>query len=112
MPVENVLGHEGQGYIKALKILANGRAGLAARNLGSCQKLLDLSATYASQRIQFNVPILAHQVVAHMLAEMAMEISSSFLYLPCSLDGDECMKVIKEAAILKMYGSEVYNKGC
>src|SRR5690625_7265317 len=43
VPVENVLGEEGQGYINALKILANGRAGLAARNLGSCQKLLDLS---------------------------------------------------------------------
>ncbi len=31
VPVENVLGEEGQGYVNALKILANGRAGLAAR---------------------------------------------------------------------------------
>ena len=43
VPAENVLGEEGQGYVNALKILANGRAGLAARNLGSCQKLLELS---------------------------------------------------------------------
>ena len=35
VPAENVLGEEGQGYVNALKILANGRAGLAARNLGS-----------------------------------------------------------------------------
>ena len=27
VPVENVLGEEGQGYVNALKILANGRAG-------------------------------------------------------------------------------------
>lgn len=35
VPIENVLSGEGQGYVNALKILTNGRAGLAARNLGS-----------------------------------------------------------------------------
>ena len=42
VPAENILGEEGNGYINALKILANGRAGLAARNLGSCIKLLEV----------------------------------------------------------------------
>lgn len=53
VPVENMLGEEGAGYINALKILTNGRAGLAARNLGSCQKLLDMTTTYALERKQF-----------------------------------------------------------
>jgi acyl-CoA dehydrogenase len=111
VPVENVLGTEGQGYVNALKILANGRAGLAARNLGSCQKLLDMSATFAQQRVQFNVPIIEHQAVAHMLAEMAMEIEAlrSFTYRVAWMV-DEGMNVIKEAAMLKLYGSEVYNR--
>ncbi|KKK37211.1 acyl-CoA dehydrogenase [Mesobacillus campisalis] len=111
VPVENVLGVEGQGYVNALKILANGRAGLAARNLGSCQKLLDMSATYANQRVQFNVPIIEHQAVAHMLSEMAMEIEAlrSFTYRVAWMV-DEGMKVIKEAAMLKLFGSEVYNR--
>jgi acyl-CoA dehydrogenase len=73
VPVDNVLGSQGEGYVNALKILANGRAGLAARNLGSSQKLLDMSTTFAKQRIQFNVPIIEHQAVSHMLAEMAMD---------------------------------------
>src|SRR5699024_8974492 len=38
---ENVLGEVNRGYVNALKILANGRAGLAARNLGSCKRLLE-----------------------------------------------------------------------
>jgi acyl-CoA dehydrogenase len=111
VPVENVLGLEGQGYVNALKILANGRAGLAARNLGSCQKLLDMSATYANQRVQFNVPIIEHQAVAHMLSEMAMEIEAlrSFTYRVAWMV-DEGMKVVKEAAMLKLFGSEVYNR--
>ncbi len=38
--VRNVLGEEGRGYDNALRVLANGRVGLAARNLGWCMKLL------------------------------------------------------------------------
>ncbi|MEH7746866.1 acyl-CoA dehydrogenase family protein, partial [Neobacillus drentensis] len=76
VPIENVLGIEGQGYVNALKILTNGRAGLASRNLGSCQKLLDISTRYAKERIQFGKPIITNQAVSHMLAEMAVEIEA------------------------------------
>lgn len=111
VPVENVLGEEGQGYVNALKILANGRAGLASRNLGSCQKLLDMSTRYALERIQFDKPIIKNQAVSHMLAEMAVEIEAlrSFTYRVAWMV-DQGMKVIKEAAMLKLYGSEVYNR--
>jgi len=111
VPVENVLGTEGQGYVNALKILANGRAGLAARNLGSSQKLLDMSVAYAKERIQFGKPIIKHQAVSHMLAEMAVEIEAlrSFTYRVAWMV-DTGQKVIKEAAMLKLYGSEVYNR--
>ncbi|MGE6612672.1 acyl-CoA dehydrogenase family protein [Peribacillus sp. NPDC076916] len=111
VPAENVLGDVGQGYVNALKILANGRAGLAARNLGSCQYLLDLSTKYATEREQFNVPIIDHQAVSHMIAEMAMEIEAlrSFTYRVAWMV-DQQEKIIKEAAMLKLYGSEVYNR--
>jgi acyl-CoA dehydrogenase len=111
VPVENVLGNEGQGYVNALKILTNGRAGLAARNLGSSQKLLDMSVAYAKERIQFGKPIIKHQAVSHMLAEMAVEIEAlrSFTYRVAWMV-DTGKKVIKEAAMLKLYGSEVYNR--
>ncbi|MCB7070534.1 acyl-CoA dehydrogenase family protein [Caldibacillus sp. 210928-DFI.2.22] len=111
VPVENMLGEEGAGYINALKILTNGRAGLAARNLGSCQKLLDMATTYALERKQFGVPIIEHQAVAHMLAEMAVEIEAlrSFTYRVAWMV-DEGKNVIKEAVMLKLYGSETYNR--
>ncbi|SIR98531.1 acyl-CoA dehydrogenase [Peribacillus simplex] len=111
VPAENVLGDVGQGYVNALKILANGRAGLAARNLGSCQYLLDLSTKYAIEREQFHVPIIDHQAVSHMIAEMAMEIEAlrSFTYRVAWMV-DQKEKIIKEAAMLKLYGSEVYNR--
>ncbi|WP_394173825.1 acyl-CoA dehydrogenase family protein [Guptibacillus hwajinpoensis] len=111
VPEENVLGEVGQGYVNALKILANGRAGLAARNLGSSQKLLDMSMKHVEERIQFGVPIIEHQAVAHMVAEMGVEIEAlrSFTYRVAWMV-DQGEKVIKEAAMLKLYGSEVYNR--
>lgn len=111
VPEENVLGAEGEGYVNALKILANGRVGLAARNLGSCQKLLELSLSYALQREQFGKPIFENQIIQHYLANMAIEIEAlrSLTYdVARKIDRGE--KVIKEAAIVKAFGSEVYGR--
>lgn len=109
VPAENVLGVEGEGYVNALKILANGRAGLAARNLGSMQKLLELSIKYAQERVQFDVPISSFQAVQHMLADMAVEIemTRSMVYRVAWMV-DQKMKVIKEAAMVKYFASEAY----
>ncbi|WP_054950151.1 acyl-CoA dehydrogenase family protein [Numidum massiliense] len=111
VPAENVLGKEGEGYINALKILSNGRAGLAARNLGSAQKLLDMSMAYALERVQFGKPIFEHQAVQHMLADMALDIETlrALTYRVAWLV-DQKENVIKEAAMAKLYGSEVYNR--
>lgn len=111
VPVENVLGEEGQGYVNALKILANGRTGLAARNLGSCIKLLDLSMKYSLERIQFGKPIFEQQIIQHYLADMATDIEAlSAMTYKIAKDTDEGKKVIKEAAMVKLYGSEVYSR--
>ena len=111
VPAENVLGEEGQGYMNALKILANGRAGMAARNLGSSDKLLELSLEFAHMRVQFDKPIFEQQIIQHYLAEMAMEIEAlrSFTYRVAWMV-DQGQKVIKEAAMVKLLGSETFNR--
>ncbi len=109
VPVSNVLGEEGQGYVNALKILANGRAGLAARNLGSCIKLLELTLDFAMERKQFGKPIFEQQVIQHYLAEMDLDIETlrSMTYRVAWMV-DQGMNVNKEAAMVKLLGSEVY----
>ncbi len=111
VPEENVLGEVGQGYVNALKILANGRAAMAARNLGSADKLLDMSLDYAHMRIQFGKPIFEQQIIQHYLAEMATEIEAlrALTYHVASLV-DQGKNVIKEAAMVKLLGSETYNR--
>lgn len=111
VPVENVLGEPGQGYVNALKILANGRAGLAARCLGSSEYLLEKSLQHTQERKQFGKPIFDQQIIQHYLAEMAVEIETlrSFIYRVAWMT-DQKMNVIKEAAMVKLYASEVYNR--
>lgn len=111
VPVENVLGQKGLGYVNALKILANGRAGLAARNLGSSQKLFELSVKYAHEREQFNKPIFEQQIIQHYLAEMALDLETlrSLTYRVAWMV-DQGENIIKEAAMAKLLGSEIYNR--
>lgn len=111
IPVENVLGTVGDGYINALKILANGRAGMAARCLGSSERLLEHSMQHAQDREQFEQPIFNFQAIQHMLADIAMQVEAlrSFTYRVAWMV-DQGQRVVKEAAMVKLYGSEVYNK--
>ena len=109
VPAENLLGKEGEGLLNALKTLSNGRVGLAARNLGACGKLLDMSIEYAKQRVQFGKPIAEFQAVQHMLAEMAMdtEVTRSMVYRVAWM-ADQHMPLIKEAAMTKLFASEAF----
>ncbi|PIC62778.1 acyl-CoA dehydrogenase [Sporosarcina sp. P13] len=109
IPIENVLGEPGEGFVNALKILANGRAGLAARNLGSCVKLLELSLDFAMERKQFGKPIFEQQIIQHYLAEMDLEIETlrSLTYRVAWMV-DQGMNVVREASMAKLYGSEAY----
>lgn len=111
VPVENVIGEEGTGYVNALKILANGRAGLAARCLGSSEYLLEKSIAHAKERIQFGKPIFDQQIIQHYLAEMALDVETlRWMTYRVAWMTDQGMKVIKESAMLKLFGSEVYNR--
>src|SRR5699024_11927833 len=73
---ENVLGALNRCYVNALNILSNGRAGLAARNLGSCKRLLEHGLDYVKEREQFVKKLIDIQAVQHMLAEISKEIAA------------------------------------
>ena len=111
VPDENVIGEVGMGYMSALKILGEGRVGLAARAVGSCEKLIELSATYAQERKQFGKPISDNQGIQWMLADMATETEAArMLMMKAATMIDNGEKAIKESSMAKLYASEVFNK--
>ncbi|KKB33427.1 acyl-CoA dehydrogenase family protein [Bacillus thermotolerans] len=111
VPEENVIGEVGMGYMSALKILGEGRVGLAARAVGSAEKLIELSASYAQERKQFGKPIADNQAIQWMLADMATETEAArMLMMKAAHMIDDGKKAIKEASMAKLYASEVFNR--
>jgi alkylation response protein AidB-like acyl-CoA dehydrogenase len=73
------IGPEGIGFSVAMTALDSGRITIAATSVGIAQAALDAAARYATQRQQFNTPIIDFQGVGFMLADMAVSIETSRL---------------------------------
>ena len=71
VPVENLLGKEGEGFKIALSNLNIGRIGIAAQALGIAEAAFEAAVDYAKGRKQFGKPIAEHQGIAFKLADMA-----------------------------------------
>jgi acyl-CoA dehydrogenase len=79
VPEANRLGREGDGFLIAMQVFDKSRPAVAAAAVGVAQRALDESLKYAKERQTFGVPIAEHQVIAHMLADMAMNIQAARL---------------------------------
>ncbi|MBN1184702.1 MAG: acyl-CoA dehydrogenase family protein [Bacteroidales bacterium] len=126
VPVENLLGKQGEGFRIALSILHMGRIKLGANVLGSAKKAIHESVAYANERKQFGQLISNFGAIKHKLAEQVIRTftSESAVYR-VSKDIDDQIEKNKEtgmdpgrasiegishyaveAAILKVFGSE------
>ncbi len=103
-----MLGQEGDGFVQALKILDGGRISIAALSLGIAHGAFNAALAYSKEREQFGKPISKFQSISFKLAEMATKIEASELLIRHAATlKDNGQKLIKEAAMAKMYASEV-----
>lgn len=66
-----------------------------------------MALRYARERVQFGKPIIEHQAVAHMLANMAMDVETSRLITwKAAWRLDQGLDASLEASMAKVYGSE------
>lgn len=79
VPVENLLGEEGQGFKIALSTLDGGRIGIAAQALGIGQAALDAATQYAQERKTFGKPIAGLQSIQWLLADSVTEMDAARL---------------------------------
>lgn len=107
VPVENLLGSEGQGFKVAMSLLDGGRIGIGAQALGIAEAALDAALDYAQERVQFKQPIGNFQGIQFMLADMATQIEAAKLlvYQAASLRMAG-LPYSKEASMAKMFASD------
>ena len=83
VPVENIVGGEGEGFRIAMMGLDGGRLNIGACSLGGAQRCLDEAVAYTKDRQQFGQRIADFQNTQFMLADMATELEAAraLLYL-------------------------------
>ena len=113
VPAENLIGQEGEGYKIALSALEGGRIGIAAQSVGMARSAFDFAVEYAKQRESFGSPIFNHQAVGFRLADCAtqLEAARQLIWHAASLR-DANRPCLREAAMAKLFASEVAEKIC
>jgi acyl-CoA dehydrogenase len=71
VPVENLVGDEGSGFVQILQQFQSERLALAVQAYATAQRCLDLTLRWVQDRETFGRPLAARQVVRHKVAEMA-----------------------------------------
>jgi acyl-CoA dehydrogenase len=79
VPATHILGQEGYGFLIAMKVFDRSRPVTAAGAIGVAQRALDESVRYAKERTTWGKPLWQHQVMGHMIADMAIEVEAARL---------------------------------
>ena len=109
VPVENLVGREGEGLKVALCAVENGRLSVACRAVGLAQGCLDASVGYARQRVVQGQPIARYQLVQAKIADMVLGIESAryLTYRLAWLKAQGVRRARRESSIAKLYASEM-----
>jgi alkylation response protein AidB-like acyl-CoA dehydrogenase len=111
VPLENLLGREGDGFVIAMSSLDGGRIGIASQSVGLAQACLDAAVSYAKQRIQFGRPISQFQGLRWVIADMATQIEAArLLTFNAAAMKDRGENFSAAASMAKLYASEMANQ--
>src|ERR1700722_2323753 len=108
VPVENLLGEEGEGFTNFMRTLDSGRIGIAALSLGIAEGAFEQALRYASVRKQFGQAIANFQGIQFQLSDMATEIEAGkHMVFHAAWLSQQGKPVAKIAAMAKLFCSEL-----
>ncbi len=79
VPVNNLIGAEGQGFKIALSALNGGRINIAACSLGGAKNCLSITRNYMLERKQFNKQLADFEALQFRFADMLTNLHASRL---------------------------------
>ncbi|MBX8529398.1 acyl-CoA dehydrogenase family protein [Pseudomonas cichorii] len=113
IPAANLLGERGKGLAIALSNLEGGRIGIAAQALGIARAAFEAALGYARERVQFDKPIIEHQSISNLLADMHTRINAArLLILHAARLRSASQPCLSEASQAKLFASEMAEWVC
>ena len=111
VPSQSLLGKLDQGWSYLKKVLQKAAVAKCAEMIGGAQYVLEMTVSYAKERVQFERPIGSFQAIQHHCANMATDVDGARLItyqaawmlsegLPCD----------KEIAMAKAWVSDAYQR--
>lgn len=114
VPVDHLIGEEGDGLAVTYEWFRYERLMIAARCCGAAERLIEESTAFAKGRVQFGRPIVEFQAIQHMLADSLTELWASRLMtyeLARNVDRGVDVKVQHaQCSMVKLYASEMANR--
>jgi alkylation response protein AidB-like acyl-CoA dehydrogenase len=111
VPVANLLGEEGQGFIGLVKNLPQERLSIAVTAVAHARAALGWTVAYCSERQAFGQPIGKFQASRFKLAEMATEIAVGQAFLDaCVLSLNAGKLTAEDAAMAKWWSTDLQKR--
>lgn len=108
VPAENMIGDPSGGFRTFLKTLVGGRISVAALAVGTAEGAYERALKYSTEREAFGKPIYKFQSISFKLADMATQIEAAkLLVYHAAWLQDQGAEMLKEAAMAKLFASEV-----
>ena len=108
VPAENMIGNPSGGFRTFLKTLVGGRISVAALAVGTAEGAYERALKYSTEREAFGKPIYKFQSISFKLADMATQIEAAkLLVYHAAWLQDQGAEMLKEAAMAKLFASEV-----
>jgi alkylation response protein AidB-like acyl-CoA dehydrogenase len=107
VPLDHLVGEEGEGFRIAMQALDGGRLGIAACSVGLARSALDAAIAFARDRDQFGKPVITFEGMSFMLADMATQVEAArTLTLDAARRRDAGMPFSTHAAMAKLFASD------
>jgi acyl-CoA dehydrogenase len=111
VPVENRLGHEGQGFKMLMQQLQQERLVIGVQSIVSCRRALEDTIAYVKERSAFGQPIARFQNTQFRLAELAteVEVGQAFVdkLMGAHVRGEN---IVKEVSMAKWWTTDLQKR--
>jgi alkylation response protein AidB-like acyl-CoA dehydrogenase len=113
VPKKNILGKLDHGWSIIQDLMPKATLAQCAWMVGGSQQVLEMTVSYAKERVQFGKPIGSFQAIQHKCANMATDVDGSrFVTYQAAWKLTEGLNCALEVSMAKAWVSDAYRRTC